>query len=423
MIKITIKTPTLFKAKPLDSSILKKEEIIKQLTPGYLEVSTLHTWGNHLRVTVEDKIGYIFSGHIWSTTAPILPYFDKANKEDSIVNACEAMGINKINQKAYVLATIYHETAHTCLPIEEYYGRQQAVKLGYDGGANYFGRGFVQLTHKYNYAKYSKILGIDLVSKPELALQPDISLFIAIHGMANGVFTGKKLSDYINDKEVDYINARRIVNGVDKAETIKKLAESFEAKLSKPNTIKAPQSENNYIGINPELVKLFSQRTNNADRDKDGKNDAFQTCNISSVKMAIWALKRIDVPIGDLDKTVISQNGSRYSHNNLVNLLGKYGIKSKFSTTTTIAQIHDCFKKGNPIIYSGKFTMGGHIVLIAGYDRQKDSYLIFDPYGEPSKVGQKWQYQDIRKPYWLSSNSLKSLSSNTSELHWVHLLS
>ena len=46
---------------------------------------------------------------------------------------------------------------------------------------------------------------------------------ICIVGMRDGWFTGKKLSDYINNDEVDFYNARRIVNGL-----VKEVPEKIE---------------------------------------------------------------------------------------------------------------------------------------------------------------------------------------------------
>jgi hypothetical protein len=45
--------------------------------------------------------------------------------------------------------------------------------------------------------------------------------------MERGLFTGKKLSDYFNDKKTDWRNARRIINGLDKADTIARYAQNF----------------------------------------------------------------------------------------------------------------------------------------------------------------------------------------------------
>jgi len=51
-------------------------------------------------------------------------------------------------------------------------------------------------------------------------------------GMRNGIFTGKRLADYIHDEECDYVNARRIINGLDSADRIRGYAELFEQALS-----------------------------------------------------------------------------------------------------------------------------------------------------------------------------------------------
>ncbi len=56
--------------------------------------------------------------------------------------------------------------------------------------------------------------------------QPDLAVKALVIGMQRGSFTGRKLSDYINGSSVDFVNARRIVNGLDKASTIASSAQS-----------------------------------------------------------------------------------------------------------------------------------------------------------------------------------------------------
>jgi len=41
--------------------------------------------------------------------------------------------------------------------------------------------------------------------------------------MKDGIFTGKKLSDYISSAGVDYVEARRIINGSDQQQTYSRL--------------------------------------------------------------------------------------------------------------------------------------------------------------------------------------------------------
>jgi putative chitinase len=51
-------------------------------------------------------------------------------------------------------------------------------------------------------------------------MNPSTSAKVAIEFMNKGWYTGKKLAHYFNDKVDDPINARRIINGLDKAELI-----------------------------------------------------------------------------------------------------------------------------------------------------------------------------------------------------------
>lgn len=148
-------------------------------------------------------------------------------------------------QLAYVLATAYHETAHTMQPISErgrrsYFdkyepGTRIGRRLGNSepgDGYRFRGRGLVQITGRANYARLGRRLGHGLVDSPDLALEPEIAVDILITGMLEGLFTGKKLADYIDGDHCDYRNARRIVNGTDRAGLIASYAERFETALA-----------------------------------------------------------------------------------------------------------------------------------------------------------------------------------------------
>ena len=84
------------------------------------------------------------------------------------------------------------------MPIKENNGKNYNGKSYWnkdeDTGKAYYGRGFVQLTHKVNYSKFSRLLGRDLVNNPDIALDPEIAALILVIGMRDGIFTGKKLS-------------------------------------------------------------------------------------------------------------------------------------------------------------------------------------------------------------------------------------
>lgn len=140
---------------------------------------------------------------------------------------------------AYALATTWHETAATMQPIKEMGGNAYFKRM-YDiegdrpakaralgntrpgDGALYAGRGYVQLTGRLNYARYG------LESRPDDAMKPDVAAMILKDGMEKGRFTGRKLADYLPG---DYVNARRIINGLDKAQMLANYAHGFERAL------------------------------------------------------------------------------------------------------------------------------------------------------------------------------------------------
>jgi predicted chitinase len=91
----------------------------------------------------------------------------------------------------------------------------------------YYGPGYVQLTWKNNYQKYSQILGADLENNSDLAMEENIALFVLVHGFKVGTFTGFKIADFINRNQTDFVGARRCINGTDRAHEIASLAEDY----------------------------------------------------------------------------------------------------------------------------------------------------------------------------------------------------
>ena len=69
---------------------------------------------------------------------------------------------------------------------------------------------------------------IPLKDRPDLAMEPNVALFILVHGFKTGSFTGRKITDYINGYRTDYLNARRCINGMDKARKIAELAKKYD---------------------------------------------------------------------------------------------------------------------------------------------------------------------------------------------------
>lgn len=157
---------------------------------------------------------------------------------EAILNEYEARGWSDLRWLAYLLATVYHEVAKTMQPIEEYgKGRNKTYgyKVKYSGKKYftpdkiYYGRGLVQSTWYENYEKLTKAnnKGWDFLNHPELLLQIDPSVWAAFQGMSTGLYTGKNLSQYFNKSTEDWINARRIINVLDKADLIAEYGKKF----------------------------------------------------------------------------------------------------------------------------------------------------------------------------------------------------
>lgn len=198
----------------------------------------------------------VFSGHLSQ---------GQVDGVHAILSACDKLGVTDIRQKAAVLATPCIETGCTFEPTVEslnytaasliskfsgsgritiaqanawgrtskhianqiqigntiYGGAWGAKNLGNTqsgDGYNLRGRGLTQLTGRRLYELGSKLVGVDLLTYPEKANEQATAALLLVAFSRDGVFTGKKLSTYIHDDVCDFKNARRIVNGTDKAD-------------------------------------------------------------------------------------------------------------------------------------------------------------------------------------------------------------
>ncbi|HZZ63824.1 MAG TPA: hypothetical protein VFE63_22115 [Roseiarcus sp.] len=169
--------------------------------------------------------------------------FDQSQVDgvNAILDAWSASPITDWRWIAYALATAYHETGRAMQPVAER-GRGQGRPYGVRCGPYrqvYYGRGFVQLTWLANYEKAEReIPGSDLVRTPDNALKPAIAATILVKGMSDGWFTGKKLADYFPLEKlasVNWLNAREIVNGHDRAAQISAYAVHFHTAIIRAN--------------------------------------------------------------------------------------------------------------------------------------------------------------------------------------------
>lgn len=169
---------------------------------------------------------------------------------NAIFDAMLKYDICDYRQKAYVLATAYHESYHATKnpqwdSVREGFtatnaGAIAAVRALHRAGKiktnyavpernnhSYYGRGFVQITWPANYIKLGARLNIPLYDNPDLALERDVAAELLVVGMKEGLYTGRNLNHYINTTMTDFVNARRIINGLDKAQEIANHANKF----------------------------------------------------------------------------------------------------------------------------------------------------------------------------------------------------
>lgn len=153
---------------------------------------------------------------------------------------------------AYAFATTFHETDFTMQPVRERGGPRYFTKM-YDvtgdrpklarangnvnagDGARYFGRGYVQLTWRNNYRRAGQRLSLDMEGNPDLALKADVAAKILREGMTGGWFTGKGFGSFLPGagpaNRAEFIQARQIINGTDKADKIAEYALDFQRAL------------------------------------------------------------------------------------------------------------------------------------------------------------------------------------------------
>ncbi|WP_105432322.1 hypothetical protein [Neorhizobium sp. T6_25] len=164
----------------------------------------------------------------------------------------ESDGQGEAQPLSYVLATAFHETAATMQPVRETLaasdrsaiarldeafaaGRLGSVKTPYwrpdADGKSWLGRGLVQLTHRRNYEAMSAVTGIDLVADPGRAMEMPVSVAILIEGMRRGSFTGRRLGDYFGQGRAEWVGARKIINGNDRADLVARHARLFAEAL------------------------------------------------------------------------------------------------------------------------------------------------------------------------------------------------
>lgn len=169
-------------------------------------------------------------------------FFAKVREQFGTLHESQVGGFNgllaamkrwDVYDTAYGLATAWHETRESMLPVAEAYWIDNAEAWRKKNLRYYpwYGRGYPQTTWEVNYKRADKELGLNgsLIANPDRMLEPEIAAQTMVRGMEEGWFTGKKNSDF---ERGDYVGRRRIINGTDKASLIAGYARAFEDALT-----------------------------------------------------------------------------------------------------------------------------------------------------------------------------------------------
>lgn len=168
----------------------------------------------------------------------------QVNGLEAIIDEWNRQGGGQREQLAYVLATPYHEVGRAYKPIRENLNYKSAAQIRkvwpsrfktdadaspfvgnakklaikvYGGrlgnkpapssdGYDFRGGGWEQRTGRVNFER------IGIADNPNKILEPSFAAKSIVVGMRSGEYTGKKLSDFINNAKTDYGMARTIIN-------------------------------------------------------------------------------------------------------------------------------------------------------------------------------------------------------------------
>lgn len=187
---------------------------------------------------------------------------EQVNGTDELLAAWREYGDGDNRKLAYILAGVFHETGGRMVPVREGFaatdaGARRAVKKLFDqgriktnyaepvNGVSYYGRGRIQNTWESNYRKLSERFNVPLVDDPDLLIRDGaLDARVTVVGHMEGLWTGKKLSDYFNGNTSDPKGARRVVNGTDKASLIATHYEAFLAAVKEAEAVEASKLPN-----------------------------------------------------------------------------------------------------------------------------------------------------------------------------------
>lgn len=210
---------------------------------------------------------------------------EQVNGTEELLAAWKTYGDGDNRKLAYILAGVFHETGGKMVPVREGFassdaGARRAVKKLFDqgriktnyalpvNGVSYYGRGRIQNTWIKNYTALAERFGVPLVADPDLLLRDGaLDARVTVVGHLEGIWTGKRLDAYFNGNTSDPKNARRVVNGTDKASLIATYYEAFLAAIKEAEKVEASKLPN--VEARPPEVTVEAATPDKPDLKKD----------------------------------------------------------------------------------------------------------------------------------------------------------
>lgn len=149
-------------------------------------------------------------GNIKANLPPVLDALVAAKLPDRVM-VLTALGTIRAETESFVPiseAQSRFNTSPSGHPFDLYDNRRDLGNTGAPDGANFRGRGFVQLTGRVNYTRYASELELDLITNPELANDTAVAATLLARFLGDHE---NSIREAIADNDLP--TARRLVNG------------------------------------------------------------------------------------------------------------------------------------------------------------------------------------------------------------------